>query len=118
MTPGWAQVVASTRSSGEIPMTRTRNPGRDPYVCSFCGRGQDEVQRLIAGPGNVFICDECVAMCSQIIAEENEQKVPATRRTPPPGPARLPTPRKLRERLDQYVIGQDRAKVADRKSVV
>jgi len=69
------------------------------------------VQRLIAGPGTVFICDECVALCSAIIAEETEQQVAAPRRTTPPGPARLPTPRKLREKLDQYVIGQDRAKV-------
>ncbi|NNJ13147.1 ATP-dependent Clp protease ATP-binding subunit ClpX [Chloroflexales bacterium ZM16-3] len=93
-------------------MTRSRNTtGRGAYVCSFCGRGQDEVQRLIAGPGTVFICDECVALCSAIIAEETEQQVAAPRRNAPAGPARLPTPRKLREKLDQYVIGQDRAKV-------
>ncbi len=93
-------------------MTRTRNTGnRGAYVCSFCGRGQDEVQRLIAGPGTVFICDECVALCSAIIAEETEQQVAPPRRNGPPGPARLPSPRKLREKLDQYVIGQDRAKV-------
>jgi ATP-dependent Clp protease ATP-binding subunit ClpX len=93
-------------------MTRTRNTtGRGAYVCSFCGRGQDEVQRLIAGPGTVFICDECVALCSAIIAEETEQQISAPRRNAPAGPARLPTPRKLREKLDQYVIGQDRAKV-------
>ncbi|MEI7645895.1 MAG: ATP-dependent Clp protease ATP-binding subunit ClpX [Chloroflexales bacterium] len=94
-------------------MTRTRNTttGRGAYVCSFCGRGQDEVQRLIAGPGTVFICDECVALCSAIIAEETEQQITAPRRTVPAGLARLPTPRKLREKLDQYVIGQDRAKV-------
>jgi ATP-dependent Clp protease ATP-binding subunit ClpX len=105
-------VSVLTRPSGEFPMSRTRNPGRDPYACSFCGRGQDEVQRLIAGPGNVFICDECVALCSAIIAEESDQKTSSARRTPPPGPSRLPTPRKLREKLDQYVIGQDRAKIA------
>jgi len=92
-------------------MTRSRNSGRGAYVCSFCGRGQDEVQRLIAGPGTVFICDECVALCSAIIAEETEQQMAAPRRSTPPGPARLPTPRKLREKLDQYVVGQDRAKV-------
>jgi ATP-dependent Clp protease ATP-binding subunit ClpX len=93
-------------------MTRSRNTtGRGAYVCSFCGRGQDEVQRLIAGPGTVFICDECVALCSAIIAEETEQQIAAPRRAAPAGPARLPTPRKLREKLDQYVIGQDRAKV-------
>ncbi len=92
-------------------MTRSRNSGRGAYICSFCGRGQDEVQRLIAGPGTVFICDECVALCSAIIAEESEQQAAAPRRTVPPGPARLPVPRRLREKLDQYVVGQDRAKV-------
>jgi ATP-dependent Clp protease ATP-binding subunit ClpX len=92
-------------------MTRSRNSGRGAYVCSFCGRGQDEVQRLIAGPGTVFICDECVALCSAIIAEETEQQMNPPRRSSPPGPARLPAPRKIREKLDQYVIGQDRAKL-------
>lgn len=93
-------------------MTRSRNSGRGSYICSFCGRGQDEVQRLIAGPGTVFICDECVALCSAIIAEETEQQVTTPRRTLPPGPARLPTPRRIREKLDQYVVGQERAKVS------
>lgn len=94
-------------------MSRARggNTNRGTYLCSFCGRGQDEVQRLIAGPGTVFICDECVALCSAIIAEESGSKVTTARRNVPPGPARLPTPRRLREYLDQYVIGQDRAKV-------
>jgi ATP-dependent Clp protease ATP-binding subunit ClpX len=60
----------------------------------------------------VFICDECVALCSAIIAEESSSaKVTTARKTVPPGPARLPTPRRLREYLDQYVIGQDRAKM-------
>jgi ATP-dependent Clp protease ATP-binding subunit ClpX len=94
-------------------MSRTRGapPSRGSYLCSFCGRGQDEVQRLIAGPGTVFICDECVALCSAIIAEESGNRAGAVRRTSPTGPARLPTPRRLREWLDQYVIGQDRAKI-------
>lgn len=91
-------------------MTRSRTPGRSSYLCSFCGRGQDEVQRLIAGPGTVFICDECVALCSAIIAEETEQQLPP-RRGGNHSPARLPVPRRLREKLDQYVIGQDRAKI-------
>jgi ATP-dependent Clp protease ATP-binding subunit ClpX len=91
--------------------TRSNNTGRGAYLCSFCGRGQDEVQRLIAGPGTVVICDECVALCSAIIAEEaNVQPVVAPRATPP-GPARLPVPRRMRERIDQYVIGQERAKM-------
>jgi ATP-dependent Clp protease ATP-binding subunit ClpX len=94
-------------------MSRARGgpPNRGSYLCSFCGRGQDEVQRLIAGPGTVFICDECVALCSAIIAEEAGTKVTTARRSLPTGPARLPTPRRLREYLDQYVVGQDRAKV-------
>jgi ATP-dependent Clp protease ATP-binding subunit ClpX len=91
--------------------TRSSNTGRGAYLCSFCGRGQDEVQRLIAGPGTVFICDECVALCSAIIAEESETPPVVAQRVGPPGPARLPTPRRMRERLDQYVIGQDRAKM-------
>ena len=97
-------------------MSRTRSGNtnssnnRGAYLCSFCGRGQEEVQRLIAGPGNVFICDECVALCSAIIAEETGTR-PSTRRSSANLPARLPTPRRLREWLDQYVIGQDRAKV-------
>ncbi|HEY3228893.1 MAG TPA: ATP-dependent Clp protease ATP-binding subunit ClpX [Roseiflexaceae bacterium] len=91
--------------------TRSSNTGRGAYLCSFCGRGQDEVQRLIAGPGTVFICDECVALCSAIIAEESEVPPVVTQRAVPAGPARLPAPRRMRERLDQYVIGQDHAKM-------
>jgi ATP-dependent Clp protease ATP-binding subunit ClpX len=94
-------------------MTRTRNTNnRGSYICSFCGRGQDEVRRLIAGPGTVFICDECVALCSAIIAEELEQQVMLPRRSSPSNTTRLPTPRRLREKLDQYVIGQEQAKIA------
>lgn len=92
-------------------MSRSRSNSRGAYICSFCGRGQDEVRRLIAGPGTVFICDECVALCSAIIAEEVEQQVTVPRRSVSSGPSRLPVPRRLREKLDQYVVGQDRAKV-------
>ena len=79
---------------------------RGPYHCSFCGHSQDQVRRLIAGPGSVYICDECVELCREIIQEEsapaaNKKKVPITR---------LPTPRKLYEQLNEYVVGQDRAK--------
>lgn len=86
-------------------MSRTRG-SQAPYICSFCTRGQDEVQRLIAGPGSVFICDECVTLCTQIIAEERATK-------PAPAPitlGRLPAPMRIREQLDQYVIGQEHAK--------
>ena len=92
--------------------TRSTNTGRGAYLCSFCGRGQDEVQRLIAGPGTVCICDECVALCSAIIAEDAEAPpIAARHHLATPGPSRLPTPRRMRDRLDQYVISQERAKI-------
>lgn len=91
--------------------TRSNNSSRGSYLCSFCGRGQDEVQRLIAGPGTVCICNECVSLCSAIIAEETGVRPTVTNRVAPQGPTRLPNPRRLRERLDQYVIGQERAKI-------
>ena len=86
-------------------MSRSRG-GQAAYICSFCTRGQEEVQRLIAGPGGVFICDECVTLCTQIIAEER-----ATKAAPAPITlGRVPAPMRIREQLDQYVIGQERAK--------
>ena len=91
--------------------TRSSGTGRGAYLCSFCGRGQEEVQRLIAGPGTVCTCDECVALCGAIIAEESESQALAARHISAAGPNRLPVPRRIRERLDQYVIGQDHAKV-------
>ncbi|HYI16909.1 MAG TPA: ATP-dependent Clp protease ATP-binding subunit ClpX [Thermomicrobiales bacterium] len=85
-------------------MTGSRG-GRVHYRCSFCGKGQEEVRRLIAGPGAVYICDECVQLCREIIEEE---EAPVQR--PEPSFTRIPTPRKLYEQLNQYVIGQERAK--------
>ena len=70
--------------------------------CSFCGKSQHEVRKLIAGP-SVFICDECVELCNDIIREELEEKASAAR-------SHLPKPREILEVLDQYVIGQPRAK--------
>ncbi len=75
------------------------------YRCSFCNKGQEEVRRLIAGPNQVYICDECVQLCREIIEEEE----PATPRIEPSF-AGIPTPRELYDRLNNYVIGQDRAK--------
>jgi ATP-dependent Clp protease ATP-binding subunit ClpX len=73
-----------------------------PLKCSFCGKGQDEVKKLIAGP-SVFICNECVELCNEIIAEEWEE----TKEAKLP---RLPKPYEIKRALDEYVIGQDKAK--------
>src|SRR5690348_12441038 len=72
--------------------------------CSFCGKSQHEVRKLIAGP-SVFICDECVELCNDIIREELEEKAAS-------GRTQLPKPREIMETLDQYVVGQTRAKKA------
>src|SRR5688572_3182480 len=85
-------------------MANTRG-ARGTYHCSFCGKSQDQVRRLIAGPGSVYICDECVELCREIIAEES---TPAPRTKLPV--SKLPTPKKIYDQLNQYVIGQDRAK--------
>ncbi|HCB13381.1 MAG TPA: ATP-dependent Clp protease ATP-binding subunit ClpX [Gammaproteobacteria bacterium] len=70
--------------------------------CSFCGKSQHEVRKLIAGP-NVFICDECVELCNDIIREEMEESTPAAA-------SRLPKPHDIKLVLDEYVIGQEHAK--------
>jgi ATP-dependent Clp protease ATP-binding subunit ClpX len=70
--------------------------------CSFCGKSQHEVRKLIAGP-SVFICDECVELCNDIIREELEDKSAGSR-------SHLPKPREILDVLDQYVVGQGRAK--------
>ena len=71
--------------------------------CSFCGRMQDEVKRLIAGP-NAYICNECVNICAELIEEEMEN-AENTERFALEGD--LPTPAEMKAALDQYVIGQD-----------
>ena len=70
--------------------------------CSFCGKSQHEVRKLIAGP-NVFICDECVELCNDIIREEMEERSPV-------GSSKLPKPQDIMKVLNEYVIGQERAK--------
>ncbi|MBP2070647.1 MULTISPECIES: ATP-dependent Clp protease ATP-binding subunit ClpX [Thermoanaerobacterium] len=72
--------------------------------CSFCGKSQDQVKRLVAGPG-VYICDECIELCQEIIDEEFEENIDVEI-------GELPKPKEIKEFLDQYVIGQDKAKKA------
>jgi ATP-dependent Clp protease ATP-binding subunit ClpX len=80
---------------------RGKDDGKLLY-CSFCGKSQHEVRKLIAGP-SVFICDECVELCNDIIREEmNEASAKAA--------SKLPKPQEIKDSLDQYVIGQERAK--------
>ena len=80
----------------------TETPPR--VVCSFCGKDQVQVKRLISGPGRAFICNECVGLCQQIIDEETPTRVVSSPEAP-----KL-NPKTINERLDEYVIGQERAK--------
>jgi ATP-dependent Clp protease ATP-binding subunit ClpX len=82
----------------------SQNSGSGQLTCSFCGKAQDEVKKLIAGPA-VYICDECIELCKDIIAEE--AKLEDSTIT---GISSLPRPSEIKEVLDDYVIGQDRAK--------
>ncbi len=91
-----------------------RNDDKHEIRCSFCGKPQSSVHKLIAGP-NVYICNECIEICQSILDEEfgyEEDTPTASVVKAETGPEKLPTPRELKETLDQYVIGQDRAKIA------
>ena len=76
------------------------------YHCSFCGKNQDAVKRLIAGPGAVYICDECVELCQEIINEESQGSRPAAKGAG----LRVRTPQELVSRLDEYIVGQEHTK--------
>lgn len=86
-----------------IQFSSIRSGGPGGLHCSFCGKSQKEVKKLIAGP-NVYICDECIGLCNEIISEEMEKdEVTAVS-------ASVPTPHEIKKVLDEYVIGQERAK--------
>ena len=82
--------------------TRGRGDDGKLLYCSFCGKSQHEVRKLIAGP-SVFVCDECVELCNDIIREELEDKAERAR-------DKLPKPQEIKTVLDEYVIGQESAK--------
>jgi len=79
--------------------------GRVTYNCSFCGKNQDQVRRLISGPGAVYICDECVELCREIVQEDTS----TTRRSKAPL-QRVPPPKMIYQQLSEYVVGQEQAK--------
>ncbi|MCK5122424.1 MAG: AAA family ATPase, partial [Methylococcales bacterium] len=86
-------------------MSKDKKSGKDDeklLYCSFCGKSQDEVRKLIAGP-SVYVCDECVELCNDIIREELQEDSDV-------GDGQLPKPKELKAELDSYVIGQDDAK--------
>src|SRR6266536_6126142 len=84
-------------------MDKRRDDNHGNLSCSFCGKNQKEVKKLIAGP-TVYICDECIGLCNDIIAEEIEKESESFGLAPVPKPAEIKTV------LDDYVIGQERAK--------
>ncbi len=87
--------------------TSTTRGSRVQYNCSFCGKNQDQVKRLIAGPGAVYICDECVELCQEIINEEAQSGKAGAKAA---GKTTLRTPQELVAQLNEYIVGQDRTK--------
>ena len=88
-----------------------KNEDRRSIRCSFCGKPQSLVNRLIAGNNNCYICDDCVRMCMSIVGEYDEPETVPGYDGLPLALEKLPKPREIKENLDQYVIGQERAKI-------
>ncbi len=89
--------------------TSNKGTSRAQYQCSFCGKTHDQVKKLIAGPGKVYICDECVKLCQQIVdGEVTSSALPA--KPAKAGVLKLLPPKRIYEQLSEYVIGQERAK--------
>ncbi len=88
-----------------------KNDDQRNLRCSFCGKRQDQVERLIVGP-NAYICDECIGLCVEILNEGADDGPVSKRRGEPAAPPVLMRPREIKQVLDEYVIGQERAKIA------
>ncbi|MBU8871517.1 MAG: ATP-dependent Clp protease ATP-binding subunit ClpX [Gemmatimonadales bacterium] len=86
-------------------MKRRQNGSPQMIKCSFCARGQDEVAKLVAGPSSVYICSECIKLCSDILEGELLDEASLA-------PPKFPAPQEIRDHLDQYVISQEEAKVS------
>ena len=82
---------------------KSKGPNNGDLLCSFCGKNKDEIKKLVAGP-SVYICDECIGLCNDIMSEENEREAISQRKST------IPKPYEIKEALDEYVIGQERAK--------
>ncbi|MEI7928075.1 MAG: ClpX C4-type zinc finger protein, partial [Verrucomicrobiales bacterium] len=78
-------------------------------MCSFCGKSHSEVKKLIAGPG-VYICNECIEVCSNILEKELAGSTPKGKAAADKSNFKIPTPSSLRDKLDEFVIGQEHAK--------
>ncbi|WP_435737839.1 ATP-dependent Clp protease ATP-binding subunit ClpX [Cellulosimicrobium sp. PMB13] len=100
--------MAPTDGSGTGDDRSRRPRSADTLTCSFCGKSQKQVKRLIAGPAGVFICDECVALCLEMVDEDREPE----NQDVATGDGRLPTPHEIFAHLSTYVVGQDGAKRA------
>jgi ATP-dependent Clp protease ATP-binding subunit ClpX len=86
-------------------MKRRQNGSPQMIKCSFCARGQDEVAKLVAGPNSVYICNECIKLCNDILEGELMDEAALA-------PPEFPKPLEIKDHLDQYVIGQDEAKIS------
>src|SRR5207245_2828491 len=94
-----------TACAGHPPFPYSGQMSHDKHLrCSFCGKSKDSVRKFISGP-SVYICNECIALCNEILAEDEEREVAEAI-------TQVPTPPEIKEVLDQYVIGQEKAKKA------